>query len=176
MRQSLEDLHCGVEFRWCAGSGGGALLRLAAGAQDKDSFTPMPLDSGFGHMDMSDRRDAAGGDHQEVRGQGVEFQDALNHYTYRRMARVQTVDDDNKVDGEYYEVDDVIFDPSGRRTEKVGVCAGKLADAGDDVAVGLAGYSAWLSVCADGRGDGANTTSNMWGGRRWTRSIATSST
>jgi hypothetical protein len=48
-----------------------------------------------------------------------EFQDALNHYTYRRVARVQTVDDDNKVDGEWYEVDDVIFDPSGKRTEKV---------------------------------------------------------
>ncbi len=32
----------------------------------------------------------------------TEFQDALNHYTYRRVARVQTVDDDNKVDGEWY--------------------------------------------------------------------------
>jgi hypothetical protein len=49
----------------------------------------------------------------------TEFQKALNHYTYRRVARVQTLDDDNKVDGEYYEVDDVIFDPSGARTEKV---------------------------------------------------------
>ena len=48
-----------------------------------------------------------------------EFQDALNHYTYRRYARVQTLDDDNKVDGEWYEVDDVIFDSTGRRTEKV---------------------------------------------------------
>ena len=48
-----------------------------------------------------------------------EFQKALNHYTYRRTAKVQTVDDDNKVDGEYYEVDDVIFDPSGARMEKV---------------------------------------------------------
>jgi hypothetical protein len=32
---------------------------------------------------------------------------------------VQTIDDDNKVDGEYYEVDDVIFDLTGARTEKV---------------------------------------------------------
>lgn len=48
----------------------------------------------------------------------TEFQDALNHYTYRRVAKVQTIDDDNKVDGEWYEVDDVIFDPSGKRTEK----------------------------------------------------------
>ena len=56
---------------------------------------------------------------QKFAAKETEFQDALNHYTYRRMARVQTMDDDNKVDGEYYEVDDVIFDPSGKRTEKV---------------------------------------------------------
>jgi len=31
---------------------------------------------------------------------------------------VQTIDDDNKVDGEYYQVDDVIFDPTGKRFEK----------------------------------------------------------
>ena len=31
---------------------------------------------------------------------------------------MQTIDDDNKVDGEWYEVDDVIFDLSGSRTEK----------------------------------------------------------
>ena len=48
-----------------------------------------------------------------------EFQEALNHYTYRRVARVQTIDDDtNKVDGEWYQVDDVTFDPTGRRMEK----------------------------------------------------------
>ncbi len=59
------------------------------------------------------------GDYPEVRRQESEFQQALNHYTYRRVARVQTIDDDNKVDGEYYEVDDVIFDSTGKRTEKV---------------------------------------------------------
>ena len=48
-----------------------------------------------------------------------QFRQALNKYTYRRAVRVQTIDDDNKVDGEYYEVDDVIFDPSGKRTERV---------------------------------------------------------
>jgi hypothetical protein len=48
----------------------------------------------------------------------TEFQEALNHYTYRRIARVQTMDDDNKVDGEWYEVDDVIFDPSRQTARK----------------------------------------------------------
>jgi hypothetical protein len=55
-----------------------------------------------------------------------EFQEALNHYTYRRYARVQTLDDDNKVDGEWYEVDDVIFDSTGKRTEKVVFAPGTL--------------------------------------------------
>ncbi len=94
-------------------------LSLCAPAQDKDSFTPMPLDSGFGHMDTSPPATPADEIIKQFAAKESEFQEALNHYTYRRVARVQTVDDDNKVDGEYYEVDDVIFDPSGKRTEKV---------------------------------------------------------
>jgi hypothetical protein len=47
------------------------------------------------------------------------FRQALNHYTYRRTVRVQTINDDGKVDGEYYQVDDIIFTPDGKRTEKV---------------------------------------------------------
>ena len=55
----------------------------------------------------------------------TEFQDALDHYTYRRTARVEVLDDDNKVNGEWYEVDDVIFDPDGRAYRKSGFCAGR---------------------------------------------------
>jgi len=47
------------------------------------------------------------------------FREALNNYTYRRSVKVQTVDDDGKVDGEYYEVTDIAFDSTGRRTEHV---------------------------------------------------------
>ncbi len=97
----------------------GLFLCLHAAAQDRDSFTPMPLDSGFGSMDTSAPSTPADQIIQKFAAKESEFQDALNHYTYRRVARVQTIDDDSKVDGEYYEVDDVIFDPSGRRTEKV---------------------------------------------------------
>jgi hypothetical protein len=94
-------------------------LSLAVAAQGKDSFSPMPLDSGFGHMDISAPTVPAEQIIKEFAAKESEFQDALNHYTYRRFARVQTLDDDNKVDGEWYEVDDVIFDSTGRRTEKV---------------------------------------------------------
>ena len=95
------------------------VLALAAGAQDKDSYTPMPLDSGFSKMDISAPVTPATTIIQRFAAKETEFRDALNHYTYRRIAKVDTLNDDNKVDGEWYEVDDVIFTPSGRRTEKV---------------------------------------------------------
>ena len=91
---------------------------LAATAQNKDSFTPMALDAGFGPMDISEPAMPAEQIIREFAAKESEFQKALNHYTYRRVARVQTIDDDNKVDGEYYQVDDVIFDSTGKRTEK----------------------------------------------------------
>jgi hypothetical protein len=86
-------------------------------AQEKDSFTPMALDAGFGHMDLTPPATPAEEIIKKFAAKESEFQDALNHYTYRRVGRVQEVDDDNKVSGEYYQVDDVIFDPTGRRTE-----------------------------------------------------------
>ena len=89
-------------------------------AQGRDSFTPMPLDSGFGHLDVTPPSIPAEQIIKQFAAKESEFQDALNHYTYRRVAKVDTIDDDNgKVDGEWYEVDDVIFDPGGARMEKV---------------------------------------------------------
>ena len=105
--------------RWRIAVLAAGTLAMAAAAQDKDSFTPMSLDAGFGRMDISEPATPPDEIIKKFAARETEFQDALNHYTYRRVARVQTIDDDNKVDGEYYEVDDVIFDPSGRRTEKV---------------------------------------------------------
>jgi hypothetical protein len=92
---------------------------LSASAQGKDSFTPMALDSGFGPMDITTPATPPDQIIKQFAAKESEFQQALNHYTYRRIARVQTLDDDNKVDGEWYEVDDIIFDPTGARTEKV---------------------------------------------------------
>lgn len=95
------------------------VFALGAAAQNKDSFTPMALDAGFGPMNISEPATPPDQIIAKFAAKETEFQEALNHYTYRRVARVQTLDDDNKVDGEWYEVDDVIFDPSGHRTEKV---------------------------------------------------------
>lgn len=91
------------------------LTRIAVA---QDTFTPMPLDAGFGRMDLTPPKTPTDQIIKNFAAKESEFQDALNHYTYRRYAKVQTLNDDNKVDGEWYEVDDVIFDPDGRRTEK----------------------------------------------------------
>jgi hypothetical protein len=96
-----------------------AACALPLSAQKDDSFTPMPLDAGFGHMDISAPTVPPEQIIKQFAAKESEFEDALNHYTYRRFARVQTLDDDNKVDGEWYEVDDVIFDSTAHRTEKV---------------------------------------------------------
>jgi hypothetical protein len=79
----------------------------------------MPLDAGFGRMDLTQPSIPPDQIIQKFAAKETEFQDALDHYTYRRMAKVEEVDDDNKVSGEWYQVTDVIFDPSGRRTEHV---------------------------------------------------------
>src|SRR6516165_8616249 len=67
-----------------------ALGGAASRAQDKDSFTPMALDSGFGRLDPAEPTTPAEEIIKKFAAKESEFQDALNHYTYRRFARVQT--------------------------------------------------------------------------------------
>jgi len=83
------------------------------------SYTPMPLDSGYGPMDLTEPSTPPEEIIKKFEAKESVFREALNHYTYRRSVRVQTIDDDGKVDGEYYQVDDVIFAPNGKRTERV---------------------------------------------------------
>ena len=105
--------------RWWMAALLAAGCAMAAAGQGKDSFTPMALDAGFGPMDITEPAIKPEEIIRQFAAKESEFQRALNHYTYRRVARVQTIDDDNKVSGEYYQVDDVIFDSTGSRTEKV---------------------------------------------------------
>jgi hypothetical protein len=125
MRKGLGSAEVGTRrmihktIRWGAALLTAALISWPGWAQDKDSFTPMPMDAGFGAMDLTPPAMQPEEIVRKFASKESEFQDALNHYTYRRVARVQTLDDDNKVDGEYYQVDDVIFDSAGKRTEKV---------------------------------------------------------
>ena len=97
-----------------------AACGAGAVAQDKDSFTPMPLDSGFSAMDLTPPSIPPEQIIKEFAAKETEYREALSHYTYRREAKVDTIDDDTKkVTGEWYETDDVIFNPTGARMEKV---------------------------------------------------------
>src|SRR5580658_8853163 len=111
---------CWITIAAVAGLTLAAVAPIAAHAQDKDTFTPMAMDSGFGRMDLNPPAIPPEQIIKQFSAKESEYQQALSHYTYRRTAKVQTIDDDtNKPDGEYYEVDDVVFDPNGARSEKV---------------------------------------------------------
>ena len=48
------------------------------------------------------------------------FRDARDNYTFRQSVKVDTIDEDTgKVDGEYQQVTDIVFDKDGKRAEHV---------------------------------------------------------
>jgi len=93
------------------------LLSLAVHAQA--SYTSMPLDQGFGPLDQSQPSIPIPQIITEFTAKEAVFRQALNNYTWQRSVRVETVDDDGKADGRYYQVVDIAFDDQDRRTERV---------------------------------------------------------
>lgn len=92
---------------------------LVSAAFAQVSYTAMPLDSGFGKLDTSAPSVPAQQIIDNFTAKESEFRAAMGDYTYERSVKVETLDDDNKVDGQYYQVTDITFDPSGHRYEKV---------------------------------------------------------
>ncbi len=57
---------------------------------------------------------------QKFAARESQFAEARDNYTFRQSVKVDTIDDDtNKVDGEYRQVTDITFSPSGRREEHI---------------------------------------------------------
>ncbi len=83
-------------------------------------FTPAPLDSGFGQLDTSR---PAGVTPVEIisrfAARESQFKIALENYTYRRAVKLDTLDEVGSVDGEYSQIDDIVFTSSGRKREVV---------------------------------------------------------
>jgi len=48
-----------------------------------------------------------------------DFRQARGNYTYRQDVRVQELNANDKVLGEYHVVSDIVFDPTGKRTERI---------------------------------------------------------
>jgi hypothetical protein len=94
-----------------------AVITVSAHAQV--SYTSMPLDGGFGVLDTSSLSVPAEKIIQEFTAKESVYRAALDNYTFTRSVRVDTIDDDGKVDGEYFQITDVSFDSTGRRTEHV---------------------------------------------------------
>ncbi len=107
-----------VQRGWWLALAAAGMLVLSAGAQNKDSFTPMPLDSGFGKLDISDPTTPPDEIIKKFAAKESEFQRSSEPLYLSPICASANLDDDNKVDGEWYQVDDVIFDPTGRRMEK----------------------------------------------------------
>ncbi|GGH06920.1 hypothetical protein [Silvibacterium dinghuense] len=97
----------------------GALLLAPAIAQAQVSYTAMPLDSGFGPLDTSEPTIPPQQIIDQFTAKESVFRQAMDNYTYERSVKVETLNDDNKVDGQYYEVTDISFDPDGKRMEHV---------------------------------------------------------
>jgi hypothetical protein len=90
----------------------------AALAQDRDTFTPMPLDRGFGPMNTAAPDIAPEEIIRRFAARETELHEAISHYAWRREVRIQTINDAwHSADGEWYEVDDELVAPDGRRIE-----------------------------------------------------------
>ncbi len=92
----------------------------APGFNGVQGFTPAPLDSGFGPLDTS--RPAGIKPQEIIRRFAVkesQFKRALDDYTYRRTVKLDTIDGSGGIDGEYLQVDDIVFSTTGRKQEQV---------------------------------------------------------
>ena len=97
-----------------------ALLALAAPlAQAQVSYTSMPLDKGFGELDPTQPPTPPAQIIEAFEQKESAFRRAMANYTYERSVKVQTIDDDGKVDGQYFQVVDITADPEGKLFEKV---------------------------------------------------------
>ncbi len=92
-------------------------LSICAGAQV--SYTSMPLDQGFGRLDTSQPAIPPQQIIDQFTAKESVFRRAMANYTYERSVKVETIDDDNKVDGQYFQVTDISFDPNGKHFEHV---------------------------------------------------------
>ena len=77
--------------------------------------------SGFGPLDPAPPKDLSVDQIVKKFGEREsEFRQARDSYTFRQSVKVDTIDDDsNKVDGEYQQVTDIVFDRDGKREEHV---------------------------------------------------------
>jgi hypothetical protein len=97
------------------------VLTPLAPARAQVSYTAVqPTDSGFGPLDTSAPSIPVDQIIQKFAAKESQFRRALDNYAYTRSVKIDTIDDDGKVDGEYQQVTDISYDPaSGAKLEHV---------------------------------------------------------
>lgn len=115
MRLRKQGLDLGKLLILFALAGSTAIPSLA---QSK-GYTVARPDDGFGPIDSSAPSIPPEKIIQDFAAKETQFSQALNNYTYQRDVKVQTIDEDGKVDGEYRQVVQISFDSTGRRVERV---------------------------------------------------------
>jgi hypothetical protein len=77
--------------------------------------------SGFGSLDPAPPKNLSIDEIIKKFGEReAEFKQARDSYTFRQSVKIDTIDEDsNKVDGEYQQVTDIVFDKDGKREEHV---------------------------------------------------------
>jgi hypothetical protein len=111
----------GQKWRQAVGANWGKLLILLvlvpfSGLLAQTTDRP---DQGFGPIDTSAPVTPPAQIIQQFAAKESDFRRALDNYTYQRDVRIQTIDDDGKVDGEYRQVVSITFDSQGRKSEHV---------------------------------------------------------
>ena len=86
-------------------------LTVPAQAQSKDQ-----PDQGFGPVDTSAPVTPPAQIIQQFSAKESAFRRALADYTYQRDVRIQTINDDGKVDGEYRQVVQITFDSAATKS------------------------------------------------------------
>ncbi|HZC42990.1 MAG TPA: hypothetical protein VE195_02385, partial [Acidobacteriaceae bacterium] len=95
--------------------------QVSLAAQDsQQAFTPAPLDAGFGPLNTAQPKGITPQQIiQRFAGKETQFKRALENYTYRRTVKLDSIEDNGGIDGEYLQVDDIVLSPSGLKQEKV---------------------------------------------------------
>ncbi|HET7345879.1 MAG TPA: hypothetical protein VFJ10_01015 [Acidobacteriaceae bacterium] len=95
------------------------LLSCSPSLFGQASASSMPLDSGFGPLQQVQPSVPVEQIIKEFTAKESLFNAALNNYTWTRAVKVQTLDEDGHPNGQYYQVVDIYYSPTGQRKERV---------------------------------------------------------
>ncbi len=96
----------------------GAAVAVPARAQVSYTVNAAP-DQGFGAIDSTAPAIPPEQIIQKFAAKESQFRRALDQYTYTRNVKIQTIDDDGKVDGEYQQTTEISYDSGGAKLEHV---------------------------------------------------------